>query len=81
VTTILPALCRGCVHVDRTPIGKPATWVPNRCAAYPDGIPMEILFGHDHHEPRGDEVDGLTFEEVDTDEGRRAFEAWEALHG
>lgn len=55
---------RGCIHyqgVEQSD-GTEATEV-HVCAAFPDGIPEEILEGDDLHlEERGDEVDETIFE-------------------
>lgn len=55
------------------------TVVASRCAAYPSGIPLEVLDGADHRTARGDEVDGITFDQADTDEARNAFGWWEKV--
>lgn len=45
------------------------------CGAYPLGIPVDIVKGAEHDEPRGDEERGITFELVPgsgrADEARR----------
>ncbi len=52
----LPPICTVCSH-----------WrgESESCAAYPDGVPSDILLGADHRSPRGDEVDGTTFDLVE----------------
>jgi hypothetical protein len=48
------------------------------CSAFPAGIPDDIaLHADDHREARGDEVDGLIFEQAP---GREMwFQAWSAF--
>jgi hypothetical protein len=55
-----PRICASCKH-----LGKNAT-----CMAYPAEIPDSIWWeGEDHREPRGDEVDGVVWEQApDTNE-------------
>lgn len=81
MTTISPTLCRACAHADR-PAGATATWAPTRCSAYPDYIPDEIaLLAGDHRRPRGDETDGLVFEQDATDGAAEAFDEWQRFAG
>lgn len=66
----VPVLCAACARVTGA----------NSCQAFPDRIPRAIsLGGDDHRRARGDEVDGLVFEQADTDEARRWFAGWERL--
>jgi hypothetical protein len=77
MTDINPAICLACTRLDRstrTPDG--GSFIPLRCAAYPLFIPDDILLGNDHRSPRGDEVAGLTFEQVDSDDARSDFDSW-----
>jgi len=54
-----PLLCTGCIHFE---LNLDNDDLPIRCAAFPDGIPDEILWeGVDHHKPYpGDH--GIQFE-------------------
>lgn len=80
MSTILPTLCRACRRAAGPPPGfegGPGTWAPNRCAAYPDGIPIDIaLFGDDHHTARGDEVGGMVFVQAAGEAAADAFADW-----
>ena len=59
-----PTICMSCEHLDRNTFSDPAS--PALCAAYPQGIPDEIVYGGaDHTNPRGDEVDGITHQLVE----------------
>lgn len=71
----LPALCLSCVHRDPTtsPVGSPSIV---RCAAYPDRIPADIARGGDHRTPRGDEVDGIVYDQQPGDAAAVSFDAW-----
>ena len=66
MTTQYPNLCQACRHY------RGGT----TCAAFPDGIPDNILlFGDDHRKPvEGD--NGVTFEVKNTNEARGLFEEW-----
>jgi hypothetical protein len=67
MTIQFPAQCMACAR--RT--------TGSMCEACPAGIPAEIgMRGDDHRRPRGDEVDGLVFEQADTDEARWWFASW-----
>jgi hypothetical protein len=70
MTTILAPMCGGCKHLTRTP-GEPPLLDP-KCAAFPAGIPNEILLSKaDHRKPfAGD--NGITFEPVDKKAGEYA---------
>lgn len=49
-----PTICMSCRHLDRSTFSDPD--VPALCAAYPTGIPDEIIYGgEDHTAFRGDE--------------------------
>jgi hypothetical protein len=75
---INPVQCRACARLDRsTTLGGIPTVVPTRYTAYPVGIPDVGLLGADHRAVLGDEVDGLTFLQLDTDDARGAFGWWE----
>lgn len=58
--TVARVPCLDCVHFQ----GEA------RCAAFPEGIPLDYVRGVLHDTPRGDEVDGLVFEPV---EGARDY--------
>ena len=82
MTTQMPAQCHACVHL--TPGVDPSTGTPiaGSCRAYPDGIPFAIVVaGADHRTARGDEMDGLTFQQADTDAARSAFDSWQRTFG
>lgn len=49
--TVARIPCLSCVHFQ----GEA------RCAAFPDGIPLNYIRGELHDTPRGDEVDGITY--------------------
>lgn len=80
MTTQVPAQCFACTRL--RPSSDPDTGTPTAgvCAAYPEGIPLDILLGADHRTARGDERDGLTFEQAGTDEARDAFRWWEKTY-
>lgn len=62
MTYQLPTLCSTCTRLDRSVVGFGGTVLIKSCEAFPGGIPYEIGgLGGDHRKPRGDEVDGLTF--------------------
>lgn len=71
MTTYTPSLCRAC-----TRLRQPADGLTH-CAAFPDGIPFEIIgLGGDHREPvDGDH--GLRFDQADTDTARWMFDEWQ----
>lgn len=79
MTSQLPALCLSCRH--REPTSDPATGTPTvaRCSAYPTGIPRDVAWGADHHEPRGDEADGLVYEQAPGDEAESDLKSWQAF--
>lgn len=80
MTSIGPVLCLSCSRLDRSTTDPLGTVMPNRCRAYPDLIPDEIaLFGGDHHEPRGDEVDGVVYEQAPGDAANSDLKAWQAF--
>ncbi|NUT31537.1 MAG: hypothetical protein HOV79_00535 [Hamadaea sp.] len=81
MTTVVPALCFACTRLQ--PAADPDTGTPvvGACTAYPDGVPVAIALGGDHHEQRGDERDGLTFEQADSDDARRAYSDWRNTFG
>jgi hypothetical protein len=67
MTTRYPVLCRACVRFDAS---------AGNCAAFPDGIPSSIVEdGGDHRRPvAGD--GGVTFQQADGEEAKRAFDNW-----
>ena len=72
--TFTPAMCLGCQRL-RFNEGE------SKCAAFPAGIPPEILVaGADHRFPfAGDH--GVRFMQKDTDEARQAFANWQLVFG
>lgn len=73
MTSIAPAQCLACTRLDRTG----AVSVAGSCTAYPRGIPVEIaVYGQDHRRPRGDEDQGLVFDQIDSTAGRAAWSWW-----
>lgn len=77
MTTVLPAQCFACKRLRPSSAGGTAT--VSTCDAYPDEIPFAIAAGADHREARGDERDGLTFEQAASDDARNAFRWWEKV--
>lgn len=71
-----PVICFACTRLDRTPAPITGAVAPIRCGAYPDAIPDEIRQGADHRVPRGDEHEGLVFEQIPTTEAVSAFDRW-----
>lgn len=67
----MPSQCLACTRFQRRPL--------TACAAFPDGIPEEILiWGADHRAPfPGD--GGVRFELAEGLESRDAFEQWNAM--
>ena len=59
-------LCMACKWFDRAKTGF-------KCAAYPDGIPREILDGDRHQQLRGDETGKKVFYELEP--GKEDIEA------
>lgn len=53
--TVARIQCLDCVHFRGRAL----------CAAFPEGIPIDIIQGAIHETPRGDEVDGITYEPVE----------------
>lgn len=59
-------LCFDCRHLDRAALRGPG---PERCRAFPDGIPTPILLmRHDHRKPWPNDR-GIRFEPLDDDGG------------
>ena len=58
---------RGCAHwIGIRKKGEDEATERPCCAAYPEGIPEEIAYGHDQHMTlRGDETKDLVFEKSD----------------
>lgn len=77
MTTISPVQCLACGRLDRSTAVLGGTVVPNRCTAYPGGIPEEIaLYGADHRAARGDEVNGRIFQQDNGPGTLDAFAWW-----
>lgn len=77
MTSQLPALCWSCERLlpDKDQNGTPLI---SRCRAFPERIPVEIAWGSDHRQPRGDEVDDLVYKQKP--DGKAYFEAWRTFH-
>lgn len=68
MTTLNPALCAACTHLN-----------DYACDAFPDGVPDRFLIeGGDHRLP-ADGDHGVQFEQRDTAEARRAFDVWQLV--
>jgi hypothetical protein len=78
VTSQLPALCLSCAHREPT-TDDAGTPTVARCTAYPGGVPFVISLGADHREPRGDEVDGITYRQAAGQAAADLHDAWLAL--
>lgn len=77
MTTVLPAQCFACTRL--RPSSANGTPTVSTCDAYPDEIPFAIAAGGDHRRARGDERDGRTFKQADSDDARNAFSWWERV--
>lgn len=82
MTAAIASQCFGCKNLDTSTVdelsGRPEL---SRCAAFPGGIPDDMLFGGDHRELLGGEDDGIVFELADSDDARRAFGWWTQVFG
>ena len=62
MTTTSTSTCADCRHA-RAGSGSSGGALTSTCAAYPDGIPLEIFIGDEsHNELRGDEAAPVVFE-------------------
>lgn len=62
-TAVMCIFCKNCTMF--TPDGI-------TCKAWPEGVPEEILLGHDHRKALGDEKDNVLFEA----KNQKAFDEW-----
>lgn len=70
------AACWSCVHrIEPASIEQAGT---ARCAAYPTAIPLDIISGAPHDTARGDERDGLVYEQATDDASAFWAEQWRA---
>ena len=71
-------ICFACKHLRRGETGESDDGAPTAvCAAYPDGIPLEIWKGgFDHRQEYGGEADGLRFELDTSDDEADELLAW-----
>ena len=66
MTTATSSDCSNCRHA-RAESGSSGGVIVGTCAAYPDGIPLEIFTGDEHHdELRGDEAAPVLFDPMFT---------------
>lgn len=81
MTTVLPAQCFACRWLRYTPDPNTMTAVVSVCKAYPDGVPDDFVMGADHRQARGDEQNGLKFEQIDDERAHRDFDFWLSTFG
>lgn len=75
-------ICTSCARLKREKMlsGVIAESPPVSCTAYPISIPPSIQNGwEDHRTIRGDEVDGLIFEQAEGPYAALVLEAWEKV--
>ena len=78
MTTISPNQCVACKHASLETLTRYG--VTPTCAAYPNGIPLEIWAqAGDHREPRGDEKGGRVFTMSDRPAAETLFGFWESF--
>lgn len=78
MTSQLPTLCLSCRHLDPSRDDLGARRVLT-CRAYPTGIPTDIRRAGDHHAPRGDEQDGLRYDQAHGLDAAMDLRAWQAF--
>lgn len=72
MTSVLPILCRACVHQT---IGTEA------CAAFSDGVPLDIAVGGVDHRMAHHGDHGIRFQQADGTDAAQAFSDWEHVFG
>lgn len=72
-----PMICNACTRLTVPPAARTGGLTPPRCTAYPDGIPTDIVAGADHRTARGDEQDGLIFDQADGDHAEAMLSTWQ----
>lgn len=74
MTTELPIICRACVHLR---VGADS----DGCAAFPDGVPLDIAVGGVDHRMAHHGDHGIRFQQADGTDAAQAFSDWEHVFG
>lgn len=74
MTTVLPIICRACVHL-RTGADS------DGCAAFPDGVPLDIVVGGVDHRMAHQGDHGIRFQQAAGAVAAQAFEDWRSVFG
>lgn len=74
MTSVLPIICRACVHQR---IGADS----EGCVAFPDGIPLHIIVGGTDHRMAHQGDHGIRFQQADGEAAAQAFRDWQSVFG
>lgn len=74
MTTLLPIICRACVHL-RTGANS------DGCAAFPDGVPLDIIVSGADHRTAHQGDHGIRFQQADGEAAAQAFADWQSVFG